>query len=109
MALIETAAAIHAVTLTPIAFRNADELERTISAFAATPNGALITTAPVSLRSDNVALINRLALQHRLPTIFAEKRATAEGGLMSYGQDDTELLRVAASYVDRILRGAKPG
>jgi ABC-type uncharacterized transport system substrate-binding protein len=109
MAPIKAAAAIHAVRMTTIAFRNAPEIEPAIAAFAAEPNGALIMTAPVSLRADNVALINRLALRHRLPTIYAGRNAISFDGLMSYGQDNSELWRVGATYVDRILHGAKPG
>jgi hypothetical protein len=49
----------------------------------------------------------RLAVKSRLPTILATKYFPAEGGLMAYASDDFEATRVAASYIDRILRGAK--
>jgi len=52
-------------------------------------------------------LINRLALQYRLPAIYPAKAYAAEGGLMGYGADTVQLALAAASYVDRILRGAK--
>jgi putative tryptophan/tyrosine transport system substrate-binding protein len=53
--------------------------------------------------------IVEFAVQHRLPTIFPEARAAVDaGGLMSYGYDLSPLLRRAAWYIDRILRGAKP-
>jgi putative ABC transport system substrate-binding protein len=53
-------------------------------------------------------LINRLAIQHRLPTIYQDRHFATEGGLMSYGTDIGELFRRGGpSYVDRILRGAK--
>jgi putative tryptophan/tyrosine transport system substrate-binding protein len=55
----------------------------------------------------NRELINRLAVRYRLPTIYPSKEGVAEGGLMSYGSDTVELNRAAATYVDRILRGAK--
>jgi putative ABC transport system substrate-binding protein len=49
-----------------------------------------------------------LALQHRLPTMFGAAKLVAEGLLMSNGPDSIDLARRASSYVDRILRGAKP-
>jgi putative ABC transport system substrate-binding protein len=52
-------------------------------------------------------LINKLALKYRLPTIYTSRDYAAEGGMMSYGADNVEPYRVAASYVDRILRGTK--
>jgi putative ABC transport system substrate-binding protein len=52
-------------------------------------------------------LIDRLAIRYRLPAIYSDRHCAAEGGLMSYGPDRHELFRRGASYVDRILRGAK--
>ena len=52
--------------------------------------------------------IYSLAERYRLPTIYPYRVFAAEGGLMSYGVDVTDLLRGAASYIDRILRGEKP-
>src|SRR5947207_2746595 len=52
--------------------------------------------------------IVELAGKHRLPAIYPQKAFVDEGGLMSYGADDTDLFRRAAVYVDKILRGAKP-
>ena len=54
-------------------------------------------------------LIIALAARHRLPSVYAIRLFVAAGGLMSYGIDQLEMFRQAASYVDRILRGAKPG
>jgi putative ABC transport system substrate-binding protein len=53
--------------------------------------------------------INTLALGARLPTIYAIREYVEAGGLMSYGANVTDLFRRAAGYVDKILRGAKPG
>ena len=50
----------------------------------------------------------KLAADHRLPTVYALRAATAEGGLISYGVDIPDLFRRAAGYVDRVLRGEKP-
>jgi putative ABC transport system substrate-binding protein len=50
-----------------------------------------------------------LAAQNRLPTMFSFRRYVDAGGLMSYGPNLTDLSRRAATYVDRILKGTKPG
>ncbi len=55
----------------------------------------------------NGDLINRLAVKYRLPAIYSSKYYVAEGGMMSYGAPLFESQRIAATYVDRILRGAK--
>ena len=57
----------------------------------------------------HAATINELALKARLPTISALKRVVEEGGFMSYGPSYADLFRRSAGYVDRILKGAKPG
>jgi putative ABC transport system substrate-binding protein len=54
-------------------------------------------------------LIIALAARHRLPAIYAYRQFIADGGLISYGLDLAEQYRGAAAYVDRILRGEKPG
>src|SRR5262245_66364086 len=54
-------------------------------------------------------LIFEQAAQHRLPAVYGFRYFAAEGGLMSYGVDVRDLFRRSAAYVDRILRGAKPG
>jgi len=87
-------------------YRNAAELEHAIDAFAAEPNGGLLMLAPPPSQG-NRELINRLALKHRLPTMYQSKYFPAEGGMMGYGADAYEAHRIAATYVDRILRGAK--
>jgi putative ABC transport system substrate-binding protein len=50
-----------------------------------------------------------LAIENRLPTVSAFKEVTAAGGLLSYGPDFSAVVRRAAVYVDKILKGAKPG
>ncbi len=103
---IEAAAAQYAVAATRAPVRDGAEIERAIAAFAAEPNGGLIVLPPPRLSADR-ELINRLAIRHRLPAIYFDRRYAAEGGLMSYGTDTADLFRRGASYVDRILRGAK--
>jgi putative ABC transport system substrate-binding protein len=68
---------------------------------------ALLTTV------ESIFLVNRsriieLAMQHRLPAVYAFLASAREGGLMAYAQDGAEMLRGAARQVDRILKGAKP-
>jgi ABC-type uncharacterized transport system substrate-binding protein len=55
------------------------------------------------------ARIAALALEHRLPTIFEERAYVESGGLLSYGPNQADIFRRAATYVDKILKGAKPG
>src|SRR5215471_5073250 len=106
-AAIEEAAPMFDVTLTKLAIRNLSDIERAIEQFAAEPNGALIIVPPVLVGADR-DLILRLARDRRLPAIYPARTYSVDGGLMSYGPDGADLFRQAATYVDRILRGAKP-
>jgi len=56
----------------------------------------------------NSQRIVEMALKHRLPGMFPTKQFTEEGGLMSYGTSTADLYRRAATYVDKIIKGAKP-
>jgi putative ABC transport system substrate-binding protein len=105
---IEEAAPALAVKVIAAPFQNNAELERAIGAFAAEPSGGLIVMPGTDTSTrENRDLIRNLAAKHRLPTIHWDNSYPAEGGLMSYGSDFADLHRRAASYVDRILRGAK--
>jgi putative tryptophan/tyrosine transport system substrate-binding protein len=88
--------------------RNVAEIESAIPDFAAEPNGGLIIVPPQPSGPEREA-INRLALRHRLASVYQDRSQVAEGGLLSYGADMLEVYRAGALYVDRILRGAKPG
>jgi putative tryptophan/tyrosine transport system substrate-binding protein len=101
---IEAAATLSGVQPIWIPFHTAAELERGIAAFAAEPNGGLIP-APTQ---DDLREVYRLADQYRLPAIYPAAQDVREGGLMSYGANEPDLVRRLASYVDRILRGTKP-
>jgi putative ABC transport system substrate-binding protein len=87
--------------------RSAAEIEQSIEALAREPNGGLIVPSNPVI-NDNLELIHTLAARHRIPTIGVYRLFPARGGLMSYGFDDTDQFRDAASYMDRILKGAKP-
>ena len=106
LTVIDAAAEVLGLKAIQTPYRNAAELEHAVDTFAAEPNGGLVIVPPPP-RGSNRELINRLALKHRLPTIVANKYDAAEGVMMSYGADPIGTIRVAASYVDRILRGAK--
>jgi putative ABC transport system substrate-binding protein len=93
--------------LIEISPREADEVERAITAFARTPNGGLITTSS-ALAVAHRDLIVGLAAKHKLPAVYYRRAYPASGGLISYGPDYIDLYRRAAGYVDRILKGEKP-
>jgi len=96
------------VEVSPINVQVANEIERAVAAFAQSTNGGLILTgsASVSIHRD---LIIALAAKHKLPTICASRSNVTLGGLIFYGPDRVEQFRLAAGYVDRILKGEKPG
>jgi len=83
------------------------EIERAVISFASTSNGGLLVL-PDPTTVGNRALIITLAAQHRLPAVYPFRLFIAAGGLIAYETDQAEISRLVASYVDRILRGAKP-
>jgi putative ABC transport system substrate-binding protein len=94
------------VQLESSAVRDTAEIERAIASIAVAADGGLIVlpgTAPSARRDRIIALAD----QHRLPTVFAFRYWVVRGGLASYGIDNIDLYRRAASYVDRILKGEK--
>ena len=104
---IQAVAPSFGVELRPVDVRDALEIERAITLFAGGSNGGLIV--PVSaLASVHRDLIIDLAAQHRLPAVYPYRYYVAGGGLISYGPDLVEQYRLAAGYVDRILKGEKP-
>jgi len=84
-----------------------DPLDRSLASFAQEGNGGLIVL-PNPVVDESRELIARTAVRHGLPTIYTFRYYVTSGGLMSYGIDTVDDLQKAASYVDRILRGAKP-
>jgi putative tryptophan/tyrosine transport system substrate-binding protein len=104
---IEAAATTFNVQTVPMPLHNADEIEPSLNAFSADGNGGLI------ILSDSFTVVHRkliiaLAARRRLPAIYYFRFFAADGGLVTYGVNRNESYRRVASYVDRILRGAKP-
>jgi putative ABC transport system substrate-binding protein len=106
ISVIEAAAPAFAVQTIKMPIRDALDIVRAIDAFAAEPNGGLLVLPPFPRGAIRETTF-RLAAQHRLPTISYSRDYAAAGGLMSYGTDLTDQHRRAATYVDRLLRGAK--
>ena len=83
------------------------DIERAIEALAAQPNGGVFFPPDVTtftLRDQ----VNAILARHRVPAIYADRRYVTSG-LVSYDADRTDIFRRTASYVDRVLRGEKPG
>ena len=95
------------VDVNDVPVHNIAELENAISTFGQQPNSGLIIP-PAGFTLTHSALIVALAAKYRIPTIYAFRIVVAAGGLISYGVDSVDQYAMAASYVDRILRGAKP-
>jgi putative ABC transport system substrate-binding protein len=95
------------VNVADVPARNSNEIKQALASFAREPHAGLIVL-PGPLTVTHRELIIALAAQHRLPAIYAFRFFVTSGGLASYGVDNIELYRRAASYVDRILKGEKP-
>jgi putative ABC transport system substrate-binding protein len=84
------------------------DIERAIKALAEQPNGGVFFPpdfTTLALRDQVTAIVARL----RLPAIYSDRLFVTSGGLVSYDTDKTEIWRRTASYIDRVLRGEKPG
>ena len=96
------------VELRPVDVRDAGEIERAVAAFAQGSDGGMIVSGSPSAVIHR-GLIIALAAKHRLPTVYTNRVYADAGGLISYGADFLAQYRRAAGYVDRILKGTKPG
>jgi putative ABC transport system substrate-binding protein len=105
---LKAAAPVLSIELNLIAARTAQELTPAFSAIARAHDQALYII-PDGLFFDRRAVILNMAAKARLPAIYWEKDFAEEGGFMSYGPSASDLTRRAAGYVDKILKGAKPG
>ena len=108
MHAIDAAAPSLGLRVTIAAARNTAEIERAIVASAAEPNTGLVVL-PEGSTTANHKMIAELENRHGVPAIHAHRFFATSGGLVSYGPNDIEQFRQAASYVDRILKGEKPG
>jgi len=95
------------MTVTGLGVRDAADIDRVLADFAREPNGGLIVTpSPLTATKRDGIIANAAKL--RLPAMYSFRFYVASGGLVSYGIDQLETVREAASYVDRVLRGANP-
>jgi putative ABC transport system substrate-binding protein len=105
---IQAAAPVLGMTVQPLGVQEAKDIDGAIAAMTEERPDALFMITDV-LTSRFVRQVLDFAVQHQLPTMFQSIGGVAEGGLMSYAPSFTDAYRRAAYYVDRILKGAKPG
>jgi putative tryptophan/tyrosine transport system substrate-binding protein len=102
-------AAARSLDITPIAapVHSLEELEAAITSLGRTPGGSFIAMADFFLLNHRAAMI-ALAARNNIPAVYPWREVPTAGGLLSYGPDLEDIVRRAAPYVDRILRGANP-
>ena len=106
-AVIQSVAPAVGMEVSPVNVRDANEIERAVTAFARSSNGGLIVTSS-ALAVVHRDLIIALAARHKLPAVYYRRLYVTSGGLISYGPDFVDQFRRAAGYVHRILKGEKP-
>jgi putative tryptophan/tyrosine transport system substrate-binding protein len=105
--VVEAAAPQMGIAVSPAEIRNADDIVRRLSDFGQQGGGLIVT--PSALTATRRDLIVSLAARLNLPAIYSFGFYAESGGLISYGINQLEQARPAASYVDQILRSANPG
>jgi putative tryptophan/tyrosine transport system substrate-binding protein len=95
------------IEVKPLNVRDAASIEAAVTSFAQTSNGGMIVVAGALPQRHRDLLVAATA-RTKLPTVYFERSFVTAGGLASYGANETDQYRRAASYVDRILRGEKP-
>ena len=105
--VIQAAAPSAGMEVRPVDARDAGEIERGVAALARTSNSGLIITASAASQVHRDLIIT-LAARHKLPAVYYERLFISVGGLISYGPDFVDQFRLAAGYVDRILKGENP-
>jgi putative ABC transport system substrate-binding protein len=105
LAAAEKASGALNVKIVPLAVHKTEEVDSAITGFASVPNAGMIVSPHPITRGK---LIIDLASRYRLPTIYPFDFHVRDGGLISYGVDQVNQFRSAATYVDRILKGEKP-
>ena len=107
-AAIQAVAPQFSVELTPIDARgDPAEIDRAMSAFVKGPGDGLIVTGGGIAQAQRDAILG-VAQRRGLPAVYPFRRFAVDGGLLSLGVDQAEPYRLAAGYVDRVLKGAKP-
>jgi putative ABC transport system substrate-binding protein len=106
---MEEAARSLGLELQPLTIRGPDDFESAFETAARDRAGAVLMGAGTWSASSDVTRVVDLAARHRLPTIYQNSEFIPAGGLMAYGVHLPDQFRRAASYVDKILKGAKPG
>ena len=106
-AAIQAVAQSLGVEVSPFSIRDTGDMERVATAFPRSASGGLIVLPSASAWAHR-DLIIALAAQHKFPAVYAYRVNVAAGGLISYGPDSVDQFRLAAGYVDRILKGEKP-
>ena len=96
------------VQVSPLSVAGADEIANAIGTFAHSANGGLIITGSAAVTGHLYSII-KLAAQYKLPAIYPDPFIISGGALICYGPDQIDQFRRAAGYVDRILKGEKPG
>jgi putative ABC transport system substrate-binding protein len=104
---VRAAAGTLGIEIVPIDIKRAEDIAPAFDAFGGSAEALYVSTDPLIF--SNINRINTLAVGARLPTIYNGKEYIESGGLMSYGPNYPHLFRRAADFVDKILRGAKPG
>jgi len=102
---VEAAGRVMGVHVSAVMVQDANELDRTFSAMAKGAVDGLVVDLVLHEYRRRIA---DLAIRHRFPAISGPREFAAAGGLMAYGPDYRDLFRRAATYVDKILKGAKP-
>jgi putative ABC transport system substrate-binding protein len=102
------AAQVLGVTVQPLGVRDPGEFEREVAGATRDRIGALIVTRD-NVFVGHIGRLVELAARHRLPTMYGSRPFAGAGGLIAYGPSSAESARSAAVYVDKILKGAKPG
>jgi putative ABC transport system substrate-binding protein len=96
------------LSLVPVEARDPQEIENAFAAFGKERVQAFIAAGDAVFFQER-RRIAELALSNRLPSIFSQREYAEAGGLMSYGENLSDFYRRAASFVDKIFKGAKPG
>lgn len=107
-AALQVAAESAGIEMSTLSVRSADEVQRDVAGFALEPGGGLVVAVGANTTIHRKAIIEAAA-RHKLPAIYPHRYMAVDGGLIAYGINLTTLYRRSASYVDRILKGEKPG